>query len=63
MSDNPKPMFYAGPYVPSGVIYWSGNRLCKWLIPGFDPNPGIHKIDVYETDYEYLERIKAKINY
>jgi len=39
------PMYYQGPYVPSGVIYYSGGILCCWLVPGFDPDA--FEIDVY----------------
>lgn len=50
-------VFYAGPYVPSGVTYGIGSPSeVHWLVPGFDSNPGIHKIDIYETDAEYKLR-------
>lgn len=42
------PMFYQGPYVPSGVLYgeldWPSRS--HWLIPGYDPDS--YKIDLYE---------------
>lgn len=35
-----KPMYYQGPYVPSGVLYGdvSSPSACHWIIPGFDPD-------------------------
>ena len=41
-------MYYAGPYVPSGVIYGNDDwpSRCHWLIPGFDPNSTA--INMYE---------------
>lgn len=45
-----KATFYAGPYVPSGVIYgkFGSASFCHWLVPGFDPDPPIHKMDLYK---------------
>lgn len=31
------PMYYQGPYVPSGVLYGEGPSACHWVIPGYDP--------------------------
>lgn len=47
-----KPWFWAGPYVPSGVIYGSVHwpSFSVWLVPGFDPYPPIHKIDLYDRN-------------
>lgn len=50
MNPERTPWFYAGPYVPSGVVYGCGwVSYCHWLIPGFDPDPPIHKIDLYSA--------------
>lgn len=49
MKINPwKPWFYAGPYVPSGVIYGEHNSpsRCEWLVPGY--NLDSWKINLYE---------------
>lgn len=44
--------YYAGPYVPSGVVYgmkeWPSHS--HWLVPGFDPDPPIHKMDLYDRN-------------
>ncbi len=45
-----KPWFYAGPYVPAGVLYGEPNSpsYCHWQIPGYDSDPPINKINLYE---------------
>ncbi len=48
MIDYWKFWYYAGPYVPSGVIYGDGPSKCHWLVPGFDPDPPIHKMNLYD---------------
>jgi hypothetical protein len=47
-----KPWFYAGPYVPSGVIYGKvgSPNYCHMYVPGFDVDPPIHKIDLYDKE-------------
>ena len=36
MIDRWKPWYYAGPYVPSGILYGSGPSSSHWLIPGYE---------------------------
>jgi hypothetical protein len=45
-------VFWQGPYVPSGVTYGpcGSPSYCEWLIPGYDLNPPIHKMDLYDND-------------
>jgi len=31
-----KPWFWAGPYVPSGILYGIGPSACVWLLPGYE---------------------------
>lgn len=47
-----KAWFYAGPYVPSGVFYGSpySPSYSYWLVPGFDIDPPIHKMDLYDRN-------------
>lgn len=42
--------FYQGPYVSSGVWYgeYGTPSYCHWMLPGFDPDPPIHKMDLYD---------------
>jgi hypothetical protein len=49
MDDNPwNHWFYAGPYIPSGVIYGVGPSSSVWLVPGYEKWIGhMAAIDLY----------------
>lgn len=51
--DYAKAWFYAGPYVPSGVKYGdpSWPSASHWLVPGFNANPPIHQVDLYDPKF------------
>jgi hypothetical protein len=57
-----EPWFYAGPYVPSGVIYGEAHwpSQCRWLVPGWQDVHAINgelypcKPDIFAETYDPL---------
>lgn len=44
-----EPWYYAGPYVPSGVLYGEGASSCHWWIPGFEYWYDKQPVDLYRN--------------
>lgn len=52
-----KAWYYAGPYVPSGVMYGKGPSACHWLIPGYEYWYDAQPVDLYDGP-SYAKKVR-----